>query len=416
MEKKESKFFYGWIVVIACMLLSASATGLLAYLNSLFITPVTEELGIPRTQYMLSNTCYTITTMLVMPFIGTVFQKFPMKRIIIIAACLGGAAHLCYSMATGVVFFYIGSIIAGFSTGFFGAIPIAILTTNWFNEKRGLATGLAFAGTGLASSIFSPIVSHIIANYGWRMAYRFIAAAIVVIVVLTVLLLIKEQPSDMGLKPLGEIQTVGGEKVGFTKKQVFQTKSFWVYLIAIFLFGFVTNPTQTQLVAYWTDIGISSSAASIMYSVVMAISIVAKIVLGSVYDKAGIKKATLIIGCIAVGAFVTLNVCTKGVSVLIPAVLFGLTTAIQVIAATYVASRLFGDKEYASIYGFLTPVLYVGVAIGSPVSASIYEMSGSYQVTWIIFAVMTGVATLALLIADTLSKKEFKAVLGLERR
>ena len=47
------KGFYGWFIVVACFLLSASSTGLLTNLNSLFITPAIETLKVNHSTFML---------------------------------------------------------------------------------------------------------------------------------------------------------------------------------------------------------------------------------------------------------------------------------------------------------------------------------------------------------------------------
>ena len=153
-----------------------------------------------------------------------------------------------------------------------------------------------------------------------------------------------------------------------------------------------------------------------MYSLVMFTAIFTKIFLGGIYDKASVTKGTLIVGGLAVLSYITLLLFPNGYAVAIPAVLFGVTVSIQVLISTFVANRLFGDKEYAFIYGIITPVLFAGVAVGSPLSASIYDHFGNYTFLWIACAAVYSVALALIVIADKISKKEYRSILQMERK
>lgn len=412
------KFFYGWVVVFACMMLAAASTGLLSYLNPLFIQPVTEEFGISRATFMVYQTFSTIATVICMPLASSICHKVPMKPMILVGACCGAAAHLCNSMATHVTMFYAGGVLAGFATCLYGSIPIAVLTSNWFHEKKGVATGLAFAGTGAASALMSPIMSRIITEFGWRTGYRVLAVLILCIVLPAVLFLIRITPEEMGLAPYGQKlrEKEAGERQGFSRKQVFAAKSFWLYALGVFLIGTVTAPSQQQLVAYWSGEGNSAAFAASLYSLVMFTAIFTKILLGAIYDRTGVAKGTLAVGALAVLSFLGLLAFPVGYAAAIPAVLFGVTISIQVLVGTYVANRLFGDREYAFVYGIITPVLYAGVAIGSPLSASLYDHSGSYHLLWIICAAVFAAAVCLVAIADGVSRREYRRMLGIQRK
>lgn len=413
----KKKFFYGWVIVFACMLLAAASTGLLSYLNPLFVTPVTEELGISRATFMVYQTFSTVATIICMPLASSIYKKVPMKRMLLIGTACGVATHLCYSIATNVAFFYLGGVLSGIATCLYGSIPIAILTTNWFWEKKGIATGIAFAGTGVASSLLSPVISNVIANYGWRTGYRLISLLILLIMIPAIFVLIRETPAQMGLLPLGKKETQVGpvEKLGFSQKQIFKTKSFWLMALGIFLLGSVTGPAQQQLVAYWIGEGNTPAFAASMYSVVMFVAIFTKILLGGVYDHMSITRGTVAVGAVSVASYVALLFFKEGYGILIPAALFGVTVSVQVLVSTYVINRLFGDKEYAFIYSIMTPVLYGGVAVGSPLSAAIFDHFGNYYVLWIICAVVFAGAIAIAVAADKYSQKEYQKILGYVR-
>ena len=89
-----------------------------------------------------------------------------------------------------------GSICLGYSGQ-------SLFLPNWFNRRRGLAMGLAFAGVGIGSITLLPWVQHMIEQTGWRTACT--AMGLLVLLVLAPInLLLRKRPEDIGLRPDGD--------------------------------------------------------------------------------------------------------------------------------------------------------------------------------------------------------------------
>lgn len=71
MEKKRG-IFYGWWIVLACTLIMATFFTLLLSCISLFTVPVTEDLGISRTEFGTFSTILSILGMVLSPVAGKV--------------------------------------------------------------------------------------------------------------------------------------------------------------------------------------------------------------------------------------------------------------------------------------------------------------------------------------------------------
>lgn len=408
--------WYCWVIAFACMLLSAASIGMLSYFNALFLSPVCDSLQVKRSALVLHNTFSTITTMITLPFLGKIFQRYPMRPLILIGAILGGAAHLCYSLASSVYYFYLGGILAGLAACLFGSVPITLLLSNWFWEKRGLVTGIAFAGSGIASSALSPVVSDLIQTIGWRGSYRFISA-VILLTSLLALLLIRPTPESIGLTPYGNRSDADKSPagMGFSQKETLKLPAYWFFALSIFLLGFVIMGTQSQLIAYWQSAGVDSNLSVRMYSIVMLTAVAGKLLIGHLYDHLRSAAASIVCSTVSVCAFIALLVCTQRNQVWIPAVLFGLTSAMQVILPAYLTQKFFGARDYVSNVGLITTFLYLGVSAGTPSGALFYDLTGSYRPAWTLFCLLTALALVCLLAADRLSAQAYQRHLDIRQ-
>ena len=416
---KKKKLFYGWIIVLVCMLLTAGSTGLLSYLSALFVEPVTTGLGFGRTEFTVYSTFTTVTSMLVMPVIGDIYKRFQPKVLILFGACCGAGAMFLFASASGLISFYIGAVFAGIGITFCGGMPVAILLNNWFNEKRGLVTGIAFTGPGIVSAAFSPVISMIITSWGWRHAYLAIGITILVMLVPATVFLIRLKPADMGLKPYGtatEQVKTSDDNIGFTRAEALKMPAFWLFALSLLLVGIITYGTQQHMVAFWTESGAGAEAAARAYSVAMLIAAFAKIAIGGIFDKYSVRNASILCGFVTLGAMVSLNLCTSGVAVMIPVLMFGVTATLQVMLPTYLTAKLFGQKDYGALYGLLSSVLFLGAGVGIPLSSAIYDLTDGYTLAWALYAVLSIMLTAAMVFADHFSKKEFSAKYSIERK
>lgn len=401
-RKNRFASFYCWVIAFACFLLSASSVGMLSYLNALFVTPVSEGLGISRSALSLGSTFSTVTTMLLLPFVGRLYDRFPMRPLVLLGAVLGACAHLCYSFAQNAALFYLGGTLAGLCACLAGAAPITQLLSNWFVEKRGLATGLAFTGSSLVTSLLSPVFSDLIAAQGWRMGYRCISAALL-LTALAALALIRPTPESMGLLPHGGKAQSGRDPAaaqGLTQKEALRHPAYWLLALGIFLFGLMTMGTQQQLVSYWLASGAEQSLAVGMYSAVLLSGVVGKLLVGHLYDRLPSPAATALCCTLSACGYGALLLCTRGQWILLPAVLFGLSTAIQVILPSYLTRKFFGARAFLSNVGLITTVLYLGVSVGTPATAFVFDRTSSYRPAWILYALLSLGAMAALLGAD----------------
>lgn len=394
-EKRKRKFFYGWVIVVGCMLLSAGG-GILSGVISIFIKPVSEALGVDRSLFTLYTTINLLATMLVLPVAPNLFKKVRFKMLVLAGAFVTGGSIFAFSFAKSVFAFYAIAAVAGVGACFMNAVPIVILTSNWFVKNRGIATSISFSGMGISSICLAPVVSAAIVNFGWETAYRIVAAAFVLFTVPAICFLIREKPEDMGLKALGMEDAKGlgedtpkGAGSGFTRSETIGTKAFWLFAVGIFLSSLIAYGVLQHFVSYLSDVGWTSTEAAGWFSVITVVMTAAKAFTGRMYEKMGIKKSCLLLGAMLFLALLVFGGAEKTPFLALFILLFGLSSGLQIVPPTYMTNMFFGDRDYSANYGLITTIYYCGMAAGIQLSAYVFDRIGSYRPAWILYAVLT---------------------------
>ena len=413
-SQRRAGVHYAWVIVFACVLLSAASTGILSYFGALFVEPVTESLGLSRTEFTVYTTFSTVTSMLIMPVLADIYRRVPAKAMLTIGALAGAASMFLFASASALPVFYAGAVLSGVCISFCGGLPIATLLNNWFNERRGLATGIAFMGPGLFSALLSPIVSQVIASSGWRAGYLLLGALVLLGIIPVTFLLVRMRPAEMGLEPYGGAASESSgaastEQSGLSRRQALRHPAFHLFMFSSFLVGLLTFGTQQHVVAYWTQASGDATAAAGAYSIVMLFAAVGKVALGGLFDRLSVRTASCVSGLTILVAMLALVLLPGQPVMLLAAVLVGLTIPLQVMLPTYLTGRLFGQRDYGALYGISSSLLFLGAGVGAPLSASLFDLTGGYLASWLVFAALALLLTASLVVADALSASSRQA-------
>ncbi len=401
MNKK--KIFFGWWIVIASFMIMTFLYTPIVNLVSLYTKPVTEELGIGRTQFSTYYTIMALVSMVACPIAGKLMRKIDIRLYLTVCTILGALSYIGFSFSTKLVHFYLLAVPMGISLAGAAIIPTSVLITNWFIEKRGLCLGLALSGSGFGGIILSPLNNWIISSYGWRASYLVTGIMILVLIVPFTVFLIRFSPADIGLKAYGDTKVVTSGKTeelkGITQGQAFKSVSFWSLCLAIVVSGVVVNSMIVNLSPYLTDIGASAKTAAMILSLSSAMVILGKLFVGRFFDKVGLKIVLILICVSNIASFVFL---LKG-NMIIPAVLYAVFTGFGATAVTvtpsYITASLYGEKEYGAKYGIVSLFSSLGAAICPLVSGMIYNINKSYTTLLYVLIVLAFVALCLFLFA-----------------
>ena len=387
--------FYGWFMVAAGFFILCFAMGTILNCYSLFVKPICEDLGYARQQIALNASLHSCGQMTVALFSGKIFKRFKPRTVMIASAVVMTAATVSYSFATSLPMFYLSAILVGLSMGGITTVPLSLIISNWFHQKRGTAIGICFTGSGVGGMIFSPIVGKVIVQSGWRAAFL-VLAGVMAVTLLPLALFIKNSPKDKGLRPLGEgreitnIQEIGD---GVTLSEAKGTAKFWLILGVSVVMSASSGPLMNTLSPYLTDLGYDYSFAAMMASLSMGALAVGKTALGQIYDRVGNRKATALAGVAAVLGLASMVFAQNKIALAPYLVGTGFACAFGSVAYPILTRALFGEKDYTSIYGVVSFANSLGVAISPIIATWFYDNMGSYRYAYYVMIVAAVVAT-----------------------
>lgn len=226
-------YFPGWTIVILGVALMAVVFGTIINIFSVFALPVGQDIGANVGQFSLAYSVITLAAVPMSPIVGNVLKRVDARYVVSAGLALAIVANIVLSQAQSIVWVYAAAVLQGMALIAATTIPISVMITNWFVRHRGLALGLATAGSGLGSLIFIPLVrSYLIPSMGWRNTYLVIAAIQAVLIPLAFILL-RNTPEQKGLRPLGwetQVDSTGAprERMGLSQGQVYKSLSFWL--------------------------------------------------------------------------------------------------------------------------------------------------------------------------------------------
>lgn len=344
-----------------------------------------------------------------MPLWGKIMPKIGIKTMVAVSGAIAGIGLILMSSFTSLMQFYIAAFFVGVATPAMTILPTSILINNWFVEKKGLAMGLAMSFSGLSAALLSPIVVRSIQNSGWGSGYRLLGVMAMVMTIPIALFVLKAHPAQVGLTAYGAIELqFGQQKItqlpGVPSAVAFKSGAFFGIAVAILLIGFSVSGFSQHLPAHLVNKGFTPTVAGSIMSVLMLTLIVAKISVGFLNDRLGTSRAaTMILVCAGVG-FLLSAVGSSLATAFASVVLFAMGLALTTVFPPLVTAKMFGAKDFSSIYSLLAAIGSIGYAVGTPVYGMVFDRMGSYAL--VLYGAIIMIIIAGVLVALSISASE----------
>jgi MFS family permease len=407
----KKRLFYGWIIVFASFIITFAGLGVINSTSGILIKPICDSLGFARGEFTFHRTIMILVGAFLMPLYARIYRRIGVKKVLFVCIIAMAAVTYAYSFSTRIWHFYLIALINGIFICGPSFMTARFLINNWFKDKRGFVTGIAFAGAGIGTAVFIPIAGYVAESMDWQAVYRFVGIAIFVIMLPTVILLVRENPQSMGLTPYTEkTKADSGEKsesqeTGIMFRQAIKTPIFWMLIISFFLLSIMAGGPNFNSIPYLTDIGYPVAFASFVMSLLMITHMLGNVSLGGFFDRFGILTGSIFLSlCCIIFPILALNAANP-VFVWIYAVFYGPASAGFSVPVILFVSLYFGRKDFAAIFSVFNMAGQLGTALSGPSMAVIYDMTGSYFWGWIMLIAFGTIILICLSSAYFLKKK-----------
>lgn len=394
--------FYGWLVVAAAFWAMIAIFGTY-YSFGVFFKPMASELGWSR-----GATSGAIALMLVIHgasyiLVGWLIDRYSPQKVIALFSSVSflGYVLLSQTHALWQLYFFYGVVVAvGYGCGY---APFAVLVTRWFQERRGLALGIAAAGIGVGTIVVPPLASYLIHLVGWRGAFPIIGFLLWGLMLLASLV-IRGYPREKGLQPYGYKEAtqsgLGSTAVlrsarpeGLTLSQALVSPTMWQLCAVFAFFGVANQMVMFHIVNYATDIGIAPLAAAGVLSFIGIGSTGGRILMGAFSDRFG-RQLTLALCLATLTVMTLLFTAMKDLGWLyFGGIIFGLSYGGAVPQQAALTGEIFGLRSLGVILGLAIFGATLGGAMGPVLAGYVFDVTTSYRYAFIGGAAMAALAT-----------------------
>ncbi len=393
---RRRKFDYTWVIVALSFLMVFTCLGFCSSNKSLYLSAITEALGIKRSAFSIGDSCRFIATAVVNMFFGTLVYRFGTKKLIAAGFICLIASALLYSVGTHILVFYIAGAMLGVGLSWTTTTMVGCIINKWCTKNRGTIMGAVLAANGLGGALAAQIVSPIIYQegnpFGYQNAYRLVALILLVVGALIVIFY-KENPP--GAEPGVVIKKKKGRGrawVGISFESVKKKPYFYFAALCIFLTGLVLQAINGIAAAHMKDMGLDAGYVATVLSFHSLALAGFKFLTGFLYDRFGLRTTMTICDVTAVLVMLALSMVTNSPIGMLFAMFYGIFSSLalplETIMLPIFAADLFGEKDFNKIMGIFVSVNTTGYAVGAPLMNFSFDVLGTYVPMLIVCSVL----------------------------
>ncbi|MFC2047603.1 MFS transporter [Chloroflexota bacterium] len=385
-SSKKERFYYGWIMLAALLVISIIAFGMHQSFGVFFI-PLQEDFGWSRALTSGVYSLFLLLSSVMAIFGGWALDRYGPRIVFIVMGVFTGLSLLLSSQVSVPWHLFITySVLLAIGIGPIWVTSMAA-TLGWFEKRRGLALGIIAAAVGIGIIIVPLVSTYLVSGYGWQNSFL-ILAVFTFIILIPCALLLKRPPSGLADLPEGGRLEVASHnslegqnyKVAaeLSLPQAVKTRNFWLIGSVLFFTGVCSFAVIAHVVPYAIDLGITSMRAASILSLIGGLTIVGALIAGKVSDNIGRKQATMVCVLLMAGAMLWLIVSSDLWMFYLFAVFFGFSYGGFAPPLMALMGDNFGTRHIGLIMGVLEIGWGVGGAFGPALAGYLFDITGNY--------------------------------------
>lgn len=355
---------YGWVVVAAVFFVHIFVLGNI-YSYGVFLPVYIEEFHASQSSVSWIGSIGASLMAGIGLLSGSLADYYGNDKIVFAGGLFIGAGFFAGSFATEIWHLYLSQGLLcgiGYSLSFIAGVSVV---GQWFHKRRGIAVGIAVAGSGLGQFLVTLFTGYLINTVKWRATLQ-ILALINLVGLLVCSLAVKR------LLPLSPVFTLNASL------QMFHDRNFVLLFIGGLFNSLGLFMPYTFLIYYSKQHGVSTSGAYLITALVGVASFLGRLATGYFADRFG--KITMLGICMAASGISTLCwlACTTFPSLVVYGLIFGFFAGGVISLMPSVCAELFGVASLGAILGLLYSSSAVGNLLSAPIGGFITDATGDY--------------------------------------
>lgn len=388
-EGRRAEWREGWPLVLASLVgvtfsFMAMAAG---YTLGVLTKPLQDAFGWSR-QQILAATFVQLLGILPASFVvGWIADRYGVVRVILLSQLGLGLSFVALGLFTRDLasYYALYFVLALLSAG---TLPITFMKAiaTRFRASRGLAIGVALAGSGLCGLIVPKYTALAVESFGWRGAYVAVGLLPILIAMPVAAWAFRRlrtapaaaTPAAAASLP-DAVTPAAAEVPGVALAQAARDYRFWCMGLAFFLVSAGSTAVLTSFVPLLVDAGMPAQRAAEVLGA-LGISVIAgRLAVGALADRMWAPLAGAIFVVPATVAALVLATVQPTVGIaLLAAIAIGLVTGAEFDLTAYLIARYFGLAHFAKIYAAIYVMYAVGGGIAGPLFGLAYDRTGGY--------------------------------------
>jgi sugar phosphate permease len=360
--------------------------GLALYGLPFYYDFMVREFGWTRTQVTSGN---ALSKLVVGPlfgfFAGWIVDRFGPRRLMLVGILMAGVALIGLGSMNALWMFYLFYLFNALGYVCAGPLPNQVLLTRWFDKARGKAMGFAYLGIGLGGALVPLLSVWLVQNFGWHNALR-ILGGLIILIAFPLAYFVKESPESGTVAQPGK--TAPTAPIGWA----FRSRSFYLLALgSMCSIGAIGGTNQHLKLFLSIDQQYAQVEAARVASLVLASSLVGRLLMGWLADRYAKKNVMLLIYLLVAGSIPLLFFASTPGVIYLFAIIFGIGLGGDYMIIPLMAAELFGVKVMGRLMGVVLTADGVAEAVVPMLVGSLRDDSHSYSLGF------TVLITLALL-------------------
>jgi len=393
---RAGRFHYAWVVILTSCAVVFGCLGLGRFGYGILLPEMQSELHMDNTGAGLVASADLVAYLAMALASGMLAARVGSRIVISAGLACGALGMILTGAAPGIPAILAARVLTGLGGGAANVPVMGILAAWTTKRRRGLAAGIAVAGSSLGLISLGPAVPRLLAALGpggWRTVW-FIFGGVTSVIAALAAALLRNSPGEVGRSPMGSVED-GPTPPGPPSRRwrdVYRSPYVWHLGLVYIAFGFSYIIYMTFFIKRLvSEGGYSPAEAGRLFMIMGWCSLVCGVLWGAVSDRIGRKWALAAIYLIHALAFAVFGIAQSHGAFLVSAVLFGLSAwSIPAVMAA-ACGDVTGPRLAPAALGFVTLFFGAGQVLGPTAAGALTDAFGNFTPA---FLTAAGVALL----------------------